>query len=177
MKTRIEIVERTIPKSLADHAGLKLMWSKSLLLVAHANHLAAIITLHELVITTRPDCPARLACLSAATELLTFVEPWEQVAIFKDALYLLLPSWCPAIRTFARQVVLLHAEGRHEAANEALAHLNDIEAALRTFMPTLVSASARHVLAECKEFFECDPAVCRPTCTEEDVTALMKSSQ
>ena len=135
--------------------------------------LAADITLHELVVTPSSHCPALAACVHSAHQLLQLVTEWQDTTVIKGFLPMLLPTWRPAVRTFARQVVLLRKEGRHESARHSLTCLRSIEHALDSFSSTLVAASARRVLAECEGFFKCDPAVCVPATTSEDVAALM----
>ena len=167
------MVEKTLPDSLVPPTDPTLMWTDTILRLAHSSRLAAKITLYELNTTASPDGAALATCVGAAFRLLDTVKPWEQGFILKDVFAMM--TWSPAIRTFARQVVLLRSQGRHEEAQRPLAALERIEAALRSYLSTIAATSAQRILSQHKPFFDCDESTCMPSCTDDDVAALMKS--
>lgn len=173
---QLATLESTLPEGFARRAGSKLVFSDTFLRVAHANRLAARIILYEVITTASSSCAALAECVQAATQLLEFVTSWHDAAVLKDILAILLPTWAPAVRTFARQAALLQRERRRDAARQPLATLSHIESSLLTFSSTLVAAAAERILSTHRPFFECDWSTCMPACSAQEVEALMNSS-
>lgn len=162
----------TLPDALLRGHGNR-VFTNTFLRIAHSNRHAARIVLFDMVSTARPDDASLASCVKAANKMLEYVAPWPDTTVIKETLACLFPTWGVAARTFACQAAVLRSRGQDAAA--PLESLERIRACIATYADSPVAVPASALMRSITPYLDGDEATCMPSCTEEDVAALMGS--